>query len=277
MAIRKTLLRCILLTALSSAAFAASAIATRPDDPKATYLKAPEFAVHGDGTADDSAAIQAAIDATRAGVVFVPPGRYRLSRTIFVWPAVRVIGYGATRPVFVLPPNTPGFQKGVAVMVTFAGARGGAGAPPGGRGARVPFPPPDSVPPNDAIQDANQNTFYCAMSNIDFEIGEGNPSAVAIRFHVAQHAFLTHMDFHVGSGLAALTEIGNEAEDLHFFGGRYAITYRRNFAGMAVHTDRFGVPGSAHESSIREHNVGLTLIRDSFHDVPTAIEEIDPH
>ena len=31
------------------------------------------------------------------------------------------------------------------------------------------------------------------------------------------------MDFHIGSGLAALTEIGNEAEDLHFYGGRYGI------------------------------------------------------
>ena len=61
------------------------------------------------------------------------------------------------------------------------------------------------------------------MSNIDFEIGEGNTAAVAIRFHAAQHAYLSHMDFHVGSGLAALTQIGNEAEDLHFFGGRYGI------------------------------------------------------
>ena len=49
------------------------------------------------------------------------------------------------------------------------------------------------------------------MSNIDFEIGDGNPAAIAIRFHAAQHAYLSHMDFHIGSGLAALTEIGNEA------------------------------------------------------------------
>jgi len=274
--IPRALLPGILLAALCSAAFAASAIATRPDDPKATYLNAAEFGVHADGTSDDSAAIQAAIDATRQGVIFVPPGRYRLSRTIYVWPGVRVFGYGATRPVFVLGPNTPGFQKGVGVMVSFAGARTGGGGPAGGgRGGRVPFPPPDSVPPNDAIQDANQNTFYCAMSNIDFEIGEGNPAAVAIRFHVAQHAFLSHMDFHIGSGLAALTEVGNEAEDLHFFGGRYGILTDGTSPGWQFTLIDSEFQGQR-ESSIREHNVGLTLIRDSFHDVPTAIE-IDPH
>ena len=68
---------------------------------------------------------------------------------------------------------------------------------------------------------AGPSTFYPAMSNIDFEIGEGNPAAIAIRFHVAQHGTLSYMDFHVGSGLAALTEIGNEVKDLHFYGGRY--------------------------------------------------------
>ena len=224
--IHKILVAAVLLRGISSGVFAASSMVTRPDDPRAVHLIAPQFGAHADGTSDDSAAIQSAIDSTRQGVVFVAPGRYRLTRTIYVWPGVRLIGYGATRPVFVLAANTPGFQKGVGVMVTFAGARSGLGGSGGGagRGAfRVPFPPPDSVPPNDAIQDANQNTFYSAMSNIDFEIGDGNPAAVAIRFHVAQHAFLTHMDFHIGSGLAALTEVGNEAEDLHFYGGRYGI------------------------------------------------------
>jgi hypothetical protein len=156
------LLIALLLPGVSSTLFAASAIATRLDDPKAVYLTAPAFSVHADGNTDDSAAIQAAIDSTRQGVVFVPAGRYRLSRTIYVWPGVRLFGYGATRPVFVLAPHTPGFEKGVGVMVTFAGARAGGGGRGGGRGGRgrVPFPPPDSVPPNDAIADADQNTFY---------------------------------------------------------------------------------------------------------------------
>jgi len=50
------------LLTISSAASAASVITARLDDPKAVYLAAPEFSVHGDGETDDSLAIQAAID-----------------------------------------------------------------------------------------------------------------------------------------------------------------------------------------------------------------------
>ena len=51
-----------LLLGGSSPALAASVFTTRPDDPAAIYLTAPDFGVRGDGTSDDSAAIQAAID-----------------------------------------------------------------------------------------------------------------------------------------------------------------------------------------------------------------------
>ncbi len=253
---------------VASTACAASAIATRLDDPKAVYVAAS-------AEGDDSARLQAAIDKAennvREGIVFVASGQYRLTRTVYVWPGVRVIGYGATRPVFRLPANTPGFQRGAGVMVTFTGARPGGGMT---AGFRVPFPPPDSVPPNDQIADANSGTFYSAMSNIDFEIGDGNPAAVAIRFHVAQHAFLSHMDFHIGSGLAALYQVGNEAEDLHFYGGRYGIlTEKTSPAWQFTLID--SVFEGQREAAIREHEAGLTLVRDLFRDVPRAIE-IDP-
>ncbi len=261
----------MLLHGVAAAAFAASVISTRLDDPKAVYLAAPEI---GSG-ADDSAALQAAIDKAennvREGIVFVPAGQYRLTRTVYVWPGVRIIGYGATRPIFLLPPSTPGFQKGVGVMVTFTGARPGHSF---AAGFRVPFPPPDSVPPNNQIADANSGTFYSAMSNIDFEIGDGNPAAVAIRFHVAQHAYLSHMDFHIGSGLAALNQAGNECEDLHVYGGRYGIlTEKTSPAWQFTLID--SVFQDQREAAIREHEAGLTLIRDTFRNVPVAID-IDP-
>jgi len=265
----------MLLHGVAAAGFAASVFTTRLDDPTAVYLTAPDFGAHADGQSDDSAALQAAIDKAennvRQGIVFVPSGQYRLTRTVFVWPGVRIVGYGATRPVFLLAANTPGFQKGVAVMVSFTGFRAGRG---GGRGFRVPFPPPDSVPPNDQIADANSGTFYSAMSNIDFEIGDGNPAAVAIRFHVAQHAYLTHMDFHVGSGLAALTEIGNEAEDLHFYGGRYGILTDKTSPAWQFTLIDSQFEGQR-EAAIREHEGGITLIRDEFRNLPVAYD-IDP-
>ena len=276
-----TLLRYSLFAGLlAGIAPGASVITTRLEDPKAVYLSAVEFGAKGDGQADDSAALQAAIDKsenrTREGILFVPAGRYRITRTIYVWPGVRIFGFGATRPVIVLGADTPGFQNGVGVMVMFTGFRavGPAGAVGGGRGFRIPFPPVGSVPPNTAIADANPGTFYPAMSNIDFEIGDGNPAAIGIRFHVAQHGYLSHMDFHTGSGLAALTEIGNYAQDLKFYGGRYGIlTDKPSPAWQFALVD--SLFDGQREAAIREHEAGLTLIRDTFRNVPVAID-IDP-
>lgn len=272
---KNNLLFALAFLGFSSAAFAQSVITTRLEDPKAVYLTAAEFRAHGDGQSDSSAALQAAIDKAEnnahEGILFVPSGRYRLTRTVYVWPGVRMFGFGPTRPVFLLADNTPGFQQGEGVMLMFTGARPGERR---ARGGRVPFPPQGSVPPNDAIADANSGTFYSAMSNIDFEIGDNNPAAVAIRFHVAQHAYLSHMNFHTGSGLAALTQIGNEAEDLHFYGGRYGIlTEKTSPAWQFTLLD--SVFEGQREAAIREHEAALTLIRDAFRNAPTAID-IDP-
>lgn len=247
-----------------SASFAASIITTRLDDPKAVYLAPPAAGE------DSSAALQAALDkaagTTHEGIVFVPAGRYTLTRTIYLWPGVRLIGYGETRPIFVLPPNTPGFQKGMGVLVMFTGM-----GPTLPARMRVPFPPPGSVPPNDRVADANPGTFYSAMSNIDIEIGEGNPAAVAVRFHVAQHSLLSHMDFHIGSGLAGIYQAGNEAEDLHFYGGRYGILTEKTSPAWQFTLIDSTFEGQR-EAAIREHEAGLTLVRDEFRNVPTAID-----
>ncbi|HEV2280436.1 MAG TPA: glycosyl hydrolase family 28-related protein [Acidobacteriaceae bacterium] len=262
-----------LLLALASLvlpAHAQSVFTTRVDDPRAVYATASADA-QTDATADLQAVIDHAAGAGREGIVFIPSGRYRLTHTLYIWPGVRLFGYGPTRPVFYLADNTPGFQSGIADMVIFTGVNPKS---PRATHGRIPFPPPGSVPPNDKIADANSNTFYSAISNIDFEIGDGNPAAIAIRFHVAQHAFLTHMNFHIGSGLAALTQVGNEAEDLHFYGGRYAILTEKTSPAWQFTLIDSTFEGQR-EAAVREHEVDLTLIRDTFRTVPVAID-IDP-
>jgi len=247
----------------------------RLEDPKAVYLTPDRFPVRGDGVADDSTAIQAAVDrvqeTTGAGILFIPEGRYRVTRTIYVWPGVRLIGYGENRPVFVLADNTPGFQQGIGCMFFFVGRR--LNGPPPAFG--LPEPPPGAVPPNSMIVDAGNTTFYSAMSNIDFEIGSGNAAAVGIRFHIAQHGYLAHMDFRIGSGLAAVQDAGNEAEDLHFHGGRYGILTRKTSAAWQFTVIDSTFDGQR-EAAIRENEAGLTLVHDDFRNVPTAIA-IDPH
>ena len=108
----------ILASLIATPLLAASYYPVRLDDPTAVYLTPDKFAVHGDGVADDSAAIQQAIDqvesTTKQGIVFIPSGRYRITKTIYVWPAVRVIGYGSTRPVFVLGKILLAFSRASA-------------------------------------------------------------------------------------------------------------------------------------------------------------------
>ncbi len=253
----------VLLVTGSPATASVSTFTAAPDDPRAIVAQG-----RGDGRADDSAALQAAIDAAAAkpggGLVFLPSGRYRISKTIFLWPGVRVFGVGATRPLILLGDGTPGFQKGVANMVIFAGAK-----PDPSR--RAAFPPPGSVPFNKDIADANPGTFYSAMSNIDFKIGRGNPAATAIRFHAAQHAYLSHMDFDIGSGLAGLYQVANEAEDLHFKGGRYGVLAEKTSPawGFVLLDSTFE---GQRDAAIREHEAGLTLVNVAMRDTPVGIE-----
>jgi hypothetical protein len=109
----------ILVLILGAPARAESYYTIRPDDPQAVYLTQDKFAIRGDGVADDTDAIQAAInkvqETTGQGIVLVPEGRYRLTKTVYIWPGIRVIGYGVARPVFLLGENTSGYQSAAAI------------------------------------------------------------------------------------------------------------------------------------------------------------------
>jgi sugar lactone lactonase YvrE len=264
----------------------ASYYTLRLDDPKAVYLTPDTFPVRGDGLADDTGAIQQAIDkvqeTTSQGIVFVPQGRYRLTKTLNIWPGIRVIGYGATRPVFLLAESTPGYQDkdNERYMVFFAGSRPGAGRGfGGGRGAAGGRGPSGGQPPagtggrgtaGSQPPDASPGTFYSAISNIDLEIRDGNAGAVGVRARYAQHCFMAHMDFRIGSGLAGIHEAGNVGEDLHFYGGQYGIWTRRPSPGWQYTVVDATFEGQR-EAAIREQEAGLTLIRPQFRGVPTAI------
>ena len=224
----------------------------RLEDPKAVYITP--------SGGDDTAALQKAInrvqETTRQGIVLLAPGQYHISDTIYIWPGIRLIGYGAERPVIVLPANTPGFGDASheKVMFFFAGRR--------------PRNDRDSVP------DANPGTFYSALANIDIEVEDGNAGAVAVRARYAQHCFLAHMDFRLGSALAGIHEGGNVVEDVHFFGGTHAIWTSKPSPGWQFTLIDCSFEDQR-EAAILEHEAGLTLIRPHFRHVPTAVE-IEP-
>jgi len=238
----------------AAAAPGASVYPQRPNDRQAVYLTRDSFPVHADGMADDAPALQQAIDkvqeASRSGIVFVPEGRYALRRTVNLWNGIRLIGYGANRPVFVLPAGTPGFQEGEGkYVIHFRENRPRDGSP---------------------LPDANRDTFTSGMINIDMEIGDGNPAAIAVRFHVAQLSVLQHMDFHIGGGRAAIEEIGNEISDCRFFGGDYAI--RTGWTSAAWQSLLLDSEFEGQRiASIETHEAGLTAVRCHFRNAPRGI------
>nr|WP_295105900.1 glycosyl hydrolase family 28-related protein [uncultured Caulobacter sp.] len=248
---------------LAAAAAPSSAWPVAPDDPRAVTVKAV-----GDGKTDDTDAIQKAIDAGRDstghGLVFLPSGRYRLSRTILIPPGIRVFGVGKTRPVLVLGPDTPGFQDGVGTMVVFTGGDQY-------QVGDIPVPVPTVRPATAKVRDANSGAFYSSMANIDIEIGEGNPAAAGVRFRMAQHAFLKHMNFRLGSGFAGVYQAGNIMEDVHFQGGRYGIVTEKTSPAWQFTLVDSTFDGQR-DAAIREHEVDLTLVNVAIRNTPVGIE-----
>ena len=153
-----------LISPVQASAQSVSVFPTAPAEPKAVTVEAA-----GDGRADDSDALQEAfdraVDATGHGLVFLPSGTYRITRTLVVPTGVRIYGVGPTRPVILLGADTPGFQQGVSTMIVFAGGDQYSVG-------KVPVPVPTIVPRDKVVRDANSGSFYSSMRNVDIEIDE---------------------------------------------------------------------------------------------------------
>jgi sugar lactone lactonase YvrE len=231
----------------------ASVYTRRPVDAAAYYFSGERY---GDGSTDATAALQEAINKLKSernyGILFIPEGRYLISNPLHVPPAIRLIGYGTRRPEFILGGSTPGYQDADAenYILWFTGRMVEGDARP---------------------SDANPGTFYSAVSNIDFRIGDGNAGAVALRTHYAQHGFVSHSVIHIGSGKAGISQVGNEIENVEFRGGAYGILTgptSPSWPMMMVDTHFEG----QRRAAIRSHNSGLTMVNLHARNVPVVFE-----
>lgn len=233
----------------------------KPADPEAYYFTPENFNFRADGNTDVSDALQTAINRVKSeknfGILFIPEGKYLISKTIHVPPSVRLIGYGKTRPEIILAKNSPGFQAPDPAgrypgkyMIFFTGGLVTEGKQPG---------------------DAGAGTFYSAISNIDLRISDGNPVAVGMRTHYAQHGFVSNMVINAGSARACISEVGNEMENVIFTGGDYGIISGQtspSWPMMVVDTYFEGQRIAA----IQCHNTGYAMANTYFRDVPVAVE-----
>lgn len=219
-------------------------------DSQAVYFEAPFFDVKNDGSQDVSEELQNAIYSVVKkagyGVLFVPEGKYLLSRTIYVPKAVRIIGYGKKRPEFILADHAKGFHEpkkndkgGYQYLFWFV--------------AKM-------EEDEGKIQDANPGTFYSAMSNVNVSLGQGNTYAVAFRTHYAQHCFINHIDIHVQSGMAGIYDVGNEMEDIFINGGKHGIITTKCSPGWPFVMVDIRFSGQT-ISAIKTREAGLNIIR----------------
>ncbi|HEY0306731.1 MAG TPA: glycosyl hydrolase family 28-related protein [Acidobacteriaceae bacterium] len=250
---------CLCGTAAANAS--TSLYPVRLQDPGAVYLTRPEFPVHANGVGDDTAVLQAAIDRIQSthlqGILFIPEGRYRISDTLHVWAGIRLIGYGTHRPVLVLAAHTPGFDGPTHHFV-------------------VEFCSERPVDPATPAPNGNASTFYSAMANIDMELGEGNPAAVGVRFHVAQHSYLSHLRIRSGSAFAAIEDAGNLMTNLELIGGEYGV-----YTGVTAPSWPFVLMDShlsgQRIAAIRSSGARPVLVRLQIDHVPTALLVEPPH
>jgi hypothetical protein len=237
----------------------------KPDDPEALYFTPEKFGFKGDGKSDVSAALQKAINQVKReksfGILFIPEGKYYISHTIYIPGAVRLIGYGKNRPEFILKKNSPGYQQEVTsdkgkanYMFWFTGGMVQEGQQP---------------------RDAGAGTFYSAMSNINLRIEDGNPYAVALRTHYAQHSFVSHICFFTGNGKAGIFDIGNEMENLSFYGGDYGIYTTKSSPGWPVMLVDAYFEGQR-KSALRCQESGLAIVNLQVKNVPTVFD-IEPN
>jgi hypothetical protein len=231
------------------------------DDPEAIYFTTEHFMIRDDGETDISNQLQAAINRLKKdknfGIIFIPEGVYALSRTIYIPAAIRLIGYGKKRPLIVLKKNSPGFQnedpndKGKASYMFWFTS--------------------NAVDSTGIVHDASAGTFYSALTNIDLQIEEGNPAAVALRTHFAQHSFISHCNIDIGKGKAGIFDVGNMIEDVKFFGGQYGIYTTKTSPGwqfMMLDTYFEGQQRTA----IKTQQAGFTIVRMHVKNTPSVLQ-----
>lgn len=223
------------------------------DDAKGVFFSEDAFGIKADGKMDVSEALQEAVNKIKNergfGTLYLPEGKYLISRTIHVPGAIRIIGYGKTRPEIILGRNTPGFSEEPTSMLWFTG---------------------DVVTDPDKVMDGNAGTFYSGISNVDIRIEKGNPSAIGLRTHVAQHGVFSHLTIHGGNGHACLYDAGNEIEDVEFFGADYGIDSKVSAPSWPVAMVDVYFEGQK-KAAILSRNAGLAIVNMKVKNAPVGV------
>jgi hypothetical protein len=188
------------------AAVATAAVeAARADAP---VRNVRDFGARGDGVADDTKAIQAAIG-SGIGITYFPSGTYVVSQELKVWSeygSAHLVGdYSGKRPVLLLKAKTPGFGDPAkpAYVVRFY----------------------EHGPPN--VKTAWCDTFGSQFVGINITMEKDNPGAIGIFHAGAQNSFIRNCDIVMDGNLAGISWLPGDSvnENITITGGQIGIQH----------------------------------------------------
>jgi len=190
-----------------------------------SFRDARDFGAVGDGVADDTAALQRAIDHARGGdagsgadkaaaFVYLRAGRYRVTDTLVLWKWTTLQGNGAAgcAPVIALDAHAAGFGDARALkplIVTNDGFNSTTALHEWWR--------------EDADVGGNTNeNFFTSIRHVDVEVGAGNAGAVGITWNVAQQTSLRFVRVDAGDAAIGI-DVGAGADYARWADGGYNL------------------------------------------------------
>ncbi|HEY3415960.1 MAG TPA: glycosyl hydrolase family 28-related protein, partial [Armatimonadota bacterium] len=221
------------------------------------YKVVTDFGAVGDGLADDTDAIQAAIDYhagsrgdKHAGIVFFPAGTYRITRPVLLWKGMHLLGHPDHQATLLLSAETPGYAN-----------------------ADAPCPMLQLTCGTD--QDVDDHThyprghgslnwvFHTALRHLDFVVEEGNPGAVVTWWWSDHDCSIEHAHLQLHSGKAAVW-MPEDSGRVHLYrcrfdGGDYGF-YAGEYSQNSVIACEFH--GQRCYSIAVQHSRPATVIKD---------------
>jgi sugar lactone lactonase YvrE len=167
---------------------AASDIRSLPDP--ATWVNLASLGARGDGEFDNTEILQAAIDKYPA--IYLPTGRYRVTRTIHLKPDTALIGLHPFTTQILIKDGTP----------AFAGVHMESGS--GRRGGGAPAFPGSPVPLVESSRGGRE-----IVTGIGLDTGGNNPAATALKWMAGKDSMVNDVKFLGGHGSVSWDKIYN--------------------------------------------------------------------